>query len=610
MIRLRNELSSASRVPRAGLIHRRAVHLGCAAGQSHQLGGVHGLLTSPPVSQHPNKQAQIEMAHQPNIINGLLQIKHSSPTTISTTTTATTATTPLQKNCTTKRASVAIIIRIAPDSQSTPSSPTNYSTPESSSSPTSDFQRSSLKPHNLKNHSDELNQQLQQFFSQPWVQNGTAELFYIERATRPNDRWSAHMAFPGGRMEPEDEDGLFCAMRETWEEVGIDLAEKEFIQLGRLDDREITTSLGKRLLMVLSPYVFLSTHHPNRAPIPTLEPAEVTAAYWVPFHSLAGPQTRWGEMTIDLSSRLAPSRGPLIKFFLRSLVGSMRFRSILLPHNPITELTRTSSPPPPPPPSSSKQQQQEEDHQPRPDLNLWGLTLGMTLDLLSFFKTSDPSLPDQPNLFKSPSLEHLNVPPREITLVAPSITSIFPRFTHPDINALIWLLGRRYRNLIKRCQDQQQHQQMQMINIGKQRMEEDGSEEEEGLEGGRKAEDEEEKKQQQRRRKKHKKGSSSQGGQKMTINYMNNEISWTSLAMKEFYRSVRKALILSVLFRILSVAASLATISCIWGPAAIASSRRLLHKLYARLALRFFPRHQLDNLLANLPLLWRRKASS
>lgn len=42
--------------------------------------------------------------------------------------------------------------------------------------------------------------------------------------------------------------------RETWEEIGLDLADKEYLSVGRLDDREITTSLGKRLLMILSPF--------------------------------------------------------------------------------------------------------------------------------------------------------------------------------------------------------------------------------------------------------------------------------------------------------------------------------------------------------------------
>lgn len=40
------------------------------------------------------------------------------------------------------------------------------------------------------------------------------------------------------------------AMRTTWEELGIDLAERDWIAVGQMDDREITTSLGKRLLMV------------------------------------------------------------------------------------------------------------------------------------------------------------------------------------------------------------------------------------------------------------------------------------------------------------------------------------------------------------------------
>jgi 8-oxo-dGTP pyrophosphatase MutT (NUDIX family) len=96
---------------------------------------------------------------------------------------------------------------------------------------------------------------LQDFFALPWVQNGTPEILYIKRATRTTDRWSAQVAFPGGRQEPEDENALYTAMRETWEEVGIDLAEqKEYLEIGQLDDREITTSLGKRLLMVLSPF--------------------------------------------------------------------------------------------------------------------------------------------------------------------------------------------------------------------------------------------------------------------------------------------------------------------------------------------------------------------
>ena len=93
-----------------------------------------------------------------------------------------------------------------------------------------------------------------QFFDQQWVKSGAPEILYIKRASRASDRWSAHIAFPGGRQDPDDENSHFTALRETYEEVGIDLAEKDYIPIGRLDDREITSSLGKKLLMILSPF--------------------------------------------------------------------------------------------------------------------------------------------------------------------------------------------------------------------------------------------------------------------------------------------------------------------------------------------------------------------
>ena len=58
----------------------------------------------------------------------------------------------------------------------------------------------------------------------------------------------------GDELSQSDESALYTAYRETWEEIGVDLAEREFVQVGRLDEREITTSLGKRLLMILSPF--------------------------------------------------------------------------------------------------------------------------------------------------------------------------------------------------------------------------------------------------------------------------------------------------------------------------------------------------------------------
>jgi 8-oxo-dGTP pyrophosphatase MutT (NUDIX family) len=45
----------------------------------------------------------------------------------------------------------------------------------------------------------------------------------IRRAERKGDPWSGQVAFPGGKMQEGDETARATAVRETYEEVGIDL---------------------------------------------------------------------------------------------------------------------------------------------------------------------------------------------------------------------------------------------------------------------------------------------------------------------------------------------------------------------------------------------------
>lgn len=45
----------------------------------------------------------------------------------------------------------------------------------------------------------------------------------IKRAERKGDPWSGQVAFPGGKMQEGDETARATAVRETYEEVGIDL---------------------------------------------------------------------------------------------------------------------------------------------------------------------------------------------------------------------------------------------------------------------------------------------------------------------------------------------------------------------------------------------------
>src|SRR5213596_3679172 len=55
-------------------------------------------------------------------------------------------------------------------------------------------------------------------------EHGDPELLMIKRADAEGDPWSGHIACPGGRMEPGDHDLEQTAIRETWEETGVDLA--------------------------------------------------------------------------------------------------------------------------------------------------------------------------------------------------------------------------------------------------------------------------------------------------------------------------------------------------------------------------------------------------
>lgn len=55
------------------------------------------------------------------------------------------------------------------------------------------------------------------------------ELLFIRRAERAGDPWSGDMAFPGGREEPHDPDPRATAVRETHEEIGLDLGDARFL---------------------------------------------------------------------------------------------------------------------------------------------------------------------------------------------------------------------------------------------------------------------------------------------------------------------------------------------------------------------------------------------
>lgn len=105
-------------------------------------------------------------------------------------------------------------------------------------------------------------------------------ILLIRRADRPGDPWSGHMALPGGRREPEDADLLATAIRETSEEVGIDLDREQL--LGGLDDVIPRTPVLPPI--AVRTFVFLLPRPPSLV----LNP-EVAATQWVTLEELLQP---------------------------------------------------------------------------------------------------------------------------------------------------------------------------------------------------------------------------------------------------------------------------------------------------------------------------------
>ena len=129
--------------------------------------------------------------------------------------------------------------------------------------------------------------------------DGDPELLMIKRAEFEGDPWSGHIACPGGRMEPGDQDLEQTAVRETWEETGIDIRRDGRV-LGHLDDLQPRTpSLPP---IIIRPYVALV-----RRDVEITPSLEVASAFWVPVAALReraawvmGPvQTRGGERHVS-----------------------------------------------------------------------------------------------------------------------------------------------------------------------------------------------------------------------------------------------------------------------------------------------------------------------
>ncbi|KAL6249516.1 hypothetical protein RBB50_003369 [Rhinocladiella similis] len=303
-----------------------------------------------------------------------------------------------------KRASVAAIIRVRP---------AYAPVPPSNGSVIAVDQPNSSPPSSIE-----------EFFSQEWVQDGDPELLFIKRAGRVGDKWSGHTALPGGKRDPEDADDLAAAIRETREEIGLDLETAHCLHAGNLPERLVSSSWGKEVLMVLCPYIFLLTG--KTVPAIQPQPTEVASVHWVSLRALLSPTLRTRE-SVDISSRMAKHVGPLVHKLIRWTMGKMMFSAVrLLP----TESVYASSIPgfipteggdhlstvsgwaqaPFGVPSSSQSLGYQQP------ILLWGLTLGVLADFLDMLPPYNAV-----ELWK------------------------YPTFTVPDLRLVVWILTRSFR---------------------------------------------------------------------------------------------------------------------------------------------------------------------
>jgi 8-oxo-dGTP pyrophosphatase MutT (NUDIX family) len=115
----------------------------------------------------------------------------------------------------------------------------------------------------------------------------------LRRAARPEDPWSGHYSFPGGRKEEQDIDLLATCIRETEEETGILLTPDHLQRRLALE----TAGHYVRKPVVVQPFLFTL---PARLPL-QLASEEIQAAVWL-------EAARFREASHHLDVELIPGR--------------------------------------------------------------------------------------------------------------------------------------------------------------------------------------------------------------------------------------------------------------------------------------------------------------
>lgn len=110
------------------------------------------------------------------------------------------------------------------------------------------------------------------------------EVLLMRRALREGDPWSGQVGLPGGRWDATDPSLEHTALRETREEVGIDVLANGTV-LGQLDELRPRTP-------VLPPIIVRPFVCALHADVPVVPNHEVAELRWVRLGQLFHPETR------------------------------------------------------------------------------------------------------------------------------------------------------------------------------------------------------------------------------------------------------------------------------------------------------------------------------
>ncbi|NQS71197.1 MAG: CoA pyrophosphatase [Desulfobulbaceae bacterium] len=110
------------------------------------------------------------------------------------------------------------------------------------------------------------------------------EILVLKRKLHPQDPWSGHYAFPGGRKDPEDGNLFVTCLRETREECGISLSSECLVK--KYPVQYAGNHLNRPV--PVTTYLF----EIPRKPVIVLERSEITCYEWMPLSFIADQASR------------------------------------------------------------------------------------------------------------------------------------------------------------------------------------------------------------------------------------------------------------------------------------------------------------------------------